>query len=283
MSLRELTDYLDTKGYTIETLPEFIDLSIGACLETPIHGSSNMYSSVADLVTSVTIYDKGKVQTFHKGTDDFNNVIFNTNDVVCFIEATIKIIPQRYLKKSMEFVKDDIIYSLDIYDYFRNNLSAVIQWYPDIKRVLRWKINETAIMKEDHPRTIYRFGGYLTILQYLFSKKVVTGKNHNILGYWKNINFIVRNFLLDSVGGHNDLEFAVSPENYLEVIKILKSEKVYGVGFRYAPAEKCFPNSWCYEKEALLIEVIFTKKEADYMQQLVHKFALKEHNGKYVV
>ncbi|MGE0228138.1 MAG: NAD-dependent epimerase/dehydratase family protein [Dehalococcoidia bacterium] len=127
--LSEITDVLDKADLTLATMPEFMGATAGACFFVDIHGSSNEYFSVADLILEVKYLDSnGDERTAKRGDSDWD-ALRRRDDRFFLTEVTFQCERSGYLTKRIEFLDDEELTSYLAQEH-RKNLSTVIQWFP---------------------------------------------------------------------------------------------------------------------------------------------------------
>lgn len=192
-SLAEVTKFLDQVDLTLATLPEFMGATAGACFFVDIHGSSNEYFSMLDLILEVNYLDeRGEVLTAKRGEPEWDAV--RQRDAQFFLtEVTFQCERAGYLTKHIEFV-DDALLPQYIAEEHRKNLSTVIQWYPHYRRMMVHHINRADAPPEraSAPRSTFRAAPYPAVRAaygaFLRGRNVLYGRHADILGTWKRMS-----------------------------------------------------------------------------------------------
>jgi len=86
---------------SLASYPNYWDISMGACVATPVHGHSNKHSTVASLMNWVKYFDieTQKVVTVHKGTPAFRDLMFNTHGKAVVLEVSLGTTARKYYRK----------------------------------------------------------------------------------------------------------------------------------------------------------------------------------------
>lgn len=192
-SLADVTRFLDQVDLTLATLPEFVGATAGACFFVDIHGSSNEYFSMLELILEVKYLDeRGETRTATRGDPEWDAL--RQRDSQFFLtEVTFQCERAGYLTKRVEFL-DDALLSQYITEDHRKNLSTVIQWFPHYRRMMVHHINRSDVQPEHPtaPRSTFRAAPYPTVRTVygalLRGKKVQYGRHADILGTWKRMS-----------------------------------------------------------------------------------------------
>ncbi|MDA2920404.1 NAD-dependent epimerase/dehydratase family protein [Desulfobacterota bacterium AH_259_B03_O07] len=284
ITIKNLLNFLDNKNLTIDSLPEFLDVGIGSCVKTPVHGSSYRYSNVAELFDYIKIYKNGTIREISKGSEEYNNLLFNKNNNSVILEVGIKHTPVYFLKKEIKHDEDSILLKKQFINYFYDNESVTVNWYPSISKVMIWEINKIDKRFEDKHYYIRRHAGISSYYHSRIRKKQFINKNHKILGLWPKLNTIERNIIKMSVKPASDIELGVLVGDFYKFIPLLYQIKhlFLAAGFRISKQDYGIVNSPSYLGDIIWVEVIGTKKPKELIE-IKEKFHIKCHNGKYEI
>lgn len=277
-SLLNLTRILSLNGFALATLPEFMNVSVGACFATPIHGSSITHSHLGQLIRGVFIYYDGR-WLFLKSTDEtFKRLIFNPNERYVLYALYIQIIPQFTLEKRLYF-RREFQDAATIPQILVSSFSTTVQWFVKEKRILVWKTEKSTkplnFLKDIFPRRRYN---YATAL--LLQKRLIRGYSHDILGTWTRLYPYERWLMNRSDVKVIEIIVPVSQFQQLYSSLVKYRDSISLVGFRCSP-----PNASDFEHDPttntseLLLWIDVATKNLELADYLVSKH--KHHVGKY--
>jgi len=102
----QLLTCLEQQGFWLDNYPNYHFISVGACILTPVHGSSLTHSFIADLVTWIRYYDRGigKIIAASREDSRFADVIFNTEKLgeIVILEVELRICRRIYYRLTSE-------------------------------------------------------------------------------------------------------------------------------------------------------------------------------------
>jgi len=286
ITLKDLTEQLDHKyNLTLSTLPEFLEVTVGSCLTTPVHGSSIQYANFAALASSIVYLKEGQTHRINQESSEWNQIIYSNDKSLIFIEATLNCVPSYKMTRSISWhPEDQIIHG--IVNLFRENDSCTIMWYPRKKLTMVWKMNRTTSKKR---RKVPNFIRHMTPAAVRFlpmKKRVFIDKSHHILGSWKELSkLFLFGMKLTSV---YDYEVAIPVDKFdifLDKLnkKRLEHSKLKSVAFRCSAQDKVV-NSPSYGKEVIWVEVATgDKPTVQMLSQLRHEVGGRVHWGKSIV
>ncbi|ODT75730.1 MAG: hypothetical protein ABS76_33285 [Pelagibacterium sp. SCN 64-44] len=140
-TLRAVLDYLAPRGLSLATLPEFVDISAGACFFTEVHGSSSDYVSVYDLITGIRYLRADGTEGYSRpGDADWEQLRADGGIVV--IEVEFQCCPNRQLANVIEWHPDSELEHF-VKGGYRDNFSTTLHWYPRSRELMVYKINPT--------------------------------------------------------------------------------------------------------------------------------------------
>ncbi len=145
--LSEITRFLDQVDLTLATLPEFSGITAGACFFVDVHGSSNEYFALRDLIQEVKYLDSSG-NTLSVSRDDPEWDRLREKDSGVFLtELTFRCEQSGFLTNRLEFRDEDVLEDY-ILTKHRENLSTTVQWYPSHHKCLIYNINRTDVAPE---------------------------------------------------------------------------------------------------------------------------------------
>ncbi|UYO00003.1 MAG: NAD-dependent epimerase/dehydratase family protein [Devosia sp.] len=146
-TLRAILAYLGPYGMTLGTLPEFVDISAGACFFAEVHGSSSDFVSVYDLITAIRYVDgdgEEKVAT----RDDVAWDRMREGNGIVVTEVTFQCCPNYRLANVIEWRPDSELESF-VAGGYRVNHSTTVHWFPRSRELMVYNINPA---REDQPK-----------------------------------------------------------------------------------------------------------------------------------
>jgi len=150
-TLRAILDYLAPRGLSLATLPEFVDISAGACFFTEVHGSSSEHISVFDLITAIRYLRGDGEEAFSSSSDPDWEHLRNDGTIVV-TEVEFQVCPNRNLANVIEWQPDSQLEGF-VNGGYRQNLSTTLHWYPRSREMMVYKVNPTneALAKDRGP------------------------------------------------------------------------------------------------------------------------------------
>jgi nucleoside-diphosphate-sugar epimerase len=146
-TLRAVLDYLVPRQMTLGTLPEFIDISAGACFFAEVHGSSADYISVYDLITAIRYVDMDGEEKASQRNDLEWDRLREGNGIIV-TEVTLRCRANHRLANIIEWHSDEKLESYMEGGYLAN-YSTTVHWYPRSREMMVYNVNPLA---DDHPK-----------------------------------------------------------------------------------------------------------------------------------
>lgn len=190
-TLRAVLDHLGPHNLTLGTLPEFVDISAGACFFAEVHGSSNDFISVYDLITAIRYIDAdGREIHSHRDDAVWNRLRADTRIVV--IEVTFRCAANQRLANVIEWHPDS-----QLEDYmaggYKVNFSTTVHWYPRSHELMVYNVNPIG---DAHPRDRGPFapmrGSPAMVQKLLLSLRLrgrlrIVGTTEEVLAPWTSV------------------------------------------------------------------------------------------------
>ncbi len=191
-SIREMLAYLSRQNMTLETLPEFIDISAGACFFAEVHGSSSHHISIYDLIEAIRYVDETGTERDSQRDDALWDQLRLKTGTIVVTEVTFRCRPSYYLGNVFAWEPDT---RLEYYagGGYRDNYATMIHWYPKRAELLVYKINpvdgvEASDARPFAPMRGSPYGMQKRILSFnLRGKARVAGLSERILAPWTGI------------------------------------------------------------------------------------------------
>jgi nucleoside-diphosphate-sugar epimerase len=173
-TLAQILVYLSPHGLTLETMPEFVDISAGACFFTEVHGSSGELISVYELIAAIRYLKPSGEEVFSERDDATWDALRGDNTIV-ITEVVFRCGPSRLLSNVIEWEPDD---RLEAYvgGGYLENLSTTVHWYPRNHELMVYRVNP---LEQDLPRDRRPFAplrGAPFLLQKLILRLRLRGK-----------------------------------------------------------------------------------------------------------
>lgn len=178
-TLGQMLAYLAPHGMTLETMPEFVDISAGACFFTEVHGSSAAFISVYDLITAIRYLRPDGEEVYSVRDDKSWDALRGDNSVVV-TEVVFRCHPRGQLSNVIEWQPDSRLEAYVSGGYLEN-LSTTVHWYPRNRELMVYRVNP---LQEGQPKDRRPFAplrGAPFILQKLILRLRLRGK-HRIVG-----------------------------------------------------------------------------------------------------
>jgi len=106
--VEDLLRALDPHSLSLKSYPNYHDISLGACIATPVHGHSSSTALMASQVLSFTYIDRlnpsGKQLMAAKGSASFKSCCFNLGDRYVVTSVTVKPCKKRFWKKKIVYL-----------------------------------------------------------------------------------------------------------------------------------------------------------------------------------
>jgi len=190
-TLRTVLDYLVPKGLCLATLPEFVDISAGACFFAEVHGSSSEFVSIYDLITAIR-YVNLEGEEVDSQRDDAEWDRLRGEKGIVVTEVTFRCSPNLRLANVIEWRPDD---QLERYvaGGYRANFSTTVHWYPRSRELMVYNVNPVG---DDHPKDRGPFaplrGSPAPIQKLLLSLRLrgrlrIVGSSEQVLAPWTGV------------------------------------------------------------------------------------------------
>lgn len=187
-TLRAVLAYLAPRKMTLGTLPEFVDISAGACFFAEVHGSSSDYISVYDLITAIRYVDADGEEKVSSRDDALWDRMRGKSGIVV-TEVTFRCQMNQDLANVIEWHPDS---DLEAYveGGYRANLSTTVHWYPRSRELMVYNVNPLA---ENHPKDRGPFapmrGSPAAMQKLLLSLRLrgrlrIVGRTEQVLAPW---------------------------------------------------------------------------------------------------
>ncbi len=191
-SLSELTDFLDSKGLALATLPEFAGITAGACFFVEVHGTSSQYFSLYEFIEEIRFLDEdGNEVVSPRDEERWAELRQRTHGFI-LTEVTFRCVPQTWLSNRMVWEPDTALESyLD--GGFRQHLGVTLQWYPVRKQLLVYKIDEVPGPVPGAAPSVAPFRGLpypaqrSLITLALRGRQLQVDRSHRILAPWREV------------------------------------------------------------------------------------------------
>lgn len=284
---------LDRYELTLPILPEFLYVSIGACIMTPVHGSSISGSCVADFAREITYLKDGQMFSVRHSDPEWDKIILSKGVII--LDVLFECVKTFYLKKNC-VIEDELVLT-NLEQVAKSNYSISIYWDMISHKTLIWKFN---IAKEPSKNLIqglfhktpkdlinYRMATILFPLMDGFSgKSFLLMKNFGSIGYFCSLVFAKKIRRFTKV---KTLEFAVPIENAEEFLHELSNEfrkiktRIPLVLIRFGAVNKLFSRILPVNPYIWVAFRTRNRNLLDIVCLLSKKYPLYFHTGKYVV
>jgi nucleoside-diphosphate-sugar epimerase len=187
-TLRTVLDYLVPRGQCLATLPEFVDISAGACFFAEVHGSSSEHISLYDLITAIRYVNREGDEVLSRRDDSAWDRLRGETGIVV-TEVTFRCSANRRLANVIEWHPDS-----QLEDYvaggYRANLSTTVHWYPRSRELMVYNVNP---LGDSHPKDRGPFaplrGSPAPIQKLLLSLRLrgrlrIVGSSEEVLAPW---------------------------------------------------------------------------------------------------
>lgn len=191
-TIRQMLAYLAPYNLTLQTLPEFIDISAGACFFAEVHGSSSELISVYDLIETIRYVDESGVERESKRDEAVWDELRLKTGIIVVTEVTFRCCPNFMLSNVFVWEADS---QLERYlsGGYRDNYATMIHWYPNRSEILVYNINPVMTAVRGDARPFMPMRGAPHRLQkrilglHLRGKTRVVGLSERILAPWTGI------------------------------------------------------------------------------------------------
>ncbi len=190
-TLRAILEYLAPRGLSLATLPEFVDISAGACFFTEVHGSSANYISLYDLITAIR-YVRPDGEEVYSRHSDAQWEQLRADDRIVVTEVEFQCTPTEQLANVIEWHPDSMLEAyLD--GRYLTNLSTTLHWFPRSGEMMVYNINPTGeVQRRDRgpfapmrgsPAAVQK----LLLLLRLRGRHRIVGPAQQVLAPWTSI------------------------------------------------------------------------------------------------
>lgn len=190
-TLRDMLDFLAPQDLTLGTLPEFVDISAGACFFAEVHGSSSEFIAVYDLITAIRYVDRDGVEKYAPRNDMEWDRLREGNGIVV-TEVTFRCRPNYRLANVIEWHPDSALEGYVNGGYLAN-FSTTVHWYPRSREMMVYNVNPLA---DDHPKDRGPFapmrGSPAAMQKLLLSLRLrgrlrIVGRSEQVLAPWTGV------------------------------------------------------------------------------------------------
>lgn len=191
--LFDVLDFLDGYGLTLGTLPDFRDISAGACFFTEVHGSSQDYVSMYDLIERIGYVDERGEEIIVSRDAGGWDAIRGTPGVVV-TQISFRCVPVRQLSNRIEWHDQQELDAL-VASALRPGPALTLHWYPVAGKVLVCSVAPPGASEatDRTPFTLFRGFPYkmlrLLLAFRMRGKLRVVGKSHEIQASWRAMPF----------------------------------------------------------------------------------------------
>eukprot|EP00466_Bigelowiella_natans_P011108 jgi/Bigna1/91513/estExt_fgenesh1_pg.C_1030048 len=287
----------------------------------PVHGHSHQFATVATLINSIKVFDidTQKCKVLKKGTKEFKNLIFNTNNNTLVLQVDIQPCPlEEFVKtrKRLDFVTStpDVLIKnakfgdscevrmyVPVLDVFLGSMPGVLKKTPMIKGLL---LTATVWNKRNK-----KGGGVVESSGSLDEKSLrpdssdVSGKLEiekvKVCDYvcvvthvrrgdinWKRYVEKSTKFLW-SLGSKliMNTEWFFTEEEFIVFWKYYQKNwwrfGWYKILIRHCKADE-FPHSPCYQRNVYAIDIVAFRYQRKFLADIMPKFSKTMHAGKFL-
>ncbi len=250
-SIREMLAYLAPRKLTLETLPEFIDISAGACFFAEVHGSSSALISIYDLIEAIRYVDETGTERQSLRDDVVWDQLRLKSGIIVVTEVTFRC-RQSFLLGNVFAWESDSRLEHYVSGGYRDNYATMVHWYPNRGELLVYNVNpvaqaEPADAKPFAPMRGSPYGMQKRILGLnLRGKKRVVGLSERILAPWTGIpaKALVGRFFKGAKAKVRNMEVCVPDQFAPELIARLRKQvpqmglsRDQGIGVRFTRQE----------------------------------------------
>lgn len=190
-TLRAVLDHLAPMGMSLATLPEFVDISAGACFFAEVHGSSNEHISLYDLISAIRYVGPDGAEVYSRRNDDEWDRL-RADPTIVVTEVTFRCQPNQRLANVIEWHPDSQLESY-VEGGYRANFSTTVHWYPRSQELMVYNVNPVG---EQHPRDRGPFapmrGSPAPVQKLLLSLRLrgrlrIVGSSEQVLAPWTSV------------------------------------------------------------------------------------------------
>lgn len=190
-TLRAVLDYLAPHGMTLATLPEFVDISAGACFFAEVHGSSGAFISVYDLITAIRYVGRDGEEV-HSLRDEALWDRLRGESGIVVTEVTFRCVPDQRLANVIEWHPDSTLERL-VEGGYRANLCTTVHWYPRSRELMVYNINPAQESHRKDRGPFVPLRGLPALLQKMVlglrlrGRLRIVGSSEQVLAPWKGV------------------------------------------------------------------------------------------------
>ncbi|MHA6298962.1 NAD-dependent epimerase/dehydratase family protein [Devosia sp. CAU 1758] len=190
-TLRTILDYLVPRQLTIATLPEFVDISAGACFFAEVHGSSAEHISIYDLIASIRYVDSSGEEK-HSDRDDAIWDGLRGDGGIVVTEVTFRCRPNQLLANVIEWQQESRLEDFVAGEY-QTNFSTTVHWYPLSHELMVYNVNPVPGMQAGDRRPFPPMRGSPHWIQKLLlnlrmrGKQRIVGSSERVLAPWTGV------------------------------------------------------------------------------------------------
>jgi hypothetical protein len=127
VTIRRAMDVLAAQGKELPVLPNYSYVALGTAFFVPIHGSASEFSTIAETIESVILYDPVEDRVIAAGTSDpaFSQFVYNLSAHVLLLRLTVKV-----KDRSRYSVKQETVTSppaQEVWDWFHDRAASNVE------------------------------------------------------------------------------------------------------------------------------------------------------------
>jgi len=190
-TLRMVLDHLIPQGMSLATLPEFVDISAGACFFAEVHGSSAEFVSVYDLISAIRYVDVDGEEKYSERDEPHWDRLREGRGIIV-TEVTFRCRSNYELANAIEWHRDG-----KLEDYVNGgylaNLSTTVHWYPRSGEMMVYNVNPLTGAKPKDRGPFAPLRGSpaamqkLILLLRLRGRLRVVGRSEEVLAPWSGV------------------------------------------------------------------------------------------------
>jgi len=291
-TLRDILDYLVPRGLTLATLPEFVDISAGACFFAEVHGSSAEHISVYDVIMAIRFVDSRGEEVFSTRDEASWDRLRGDGGIVV-TEVTFRCRPNQLLANSIEWQRESRLEDYVAGEY-RVNFSTTVHWYPRSHELMVYNVNPVEGVEPGDRRPFPPMRGSPHWIQKLLlnlrmrGRQRIVGTSERVLAPWTGVpaKRLLGKFFRDTRRRVRNMEVCVPDTHAAEFVAKLR---------RHLPEMKLMPGQGIgvrFTRDPVsgrgFVWVEMTSRDVSQMHAMVEmaRAACGEqfwlHRGKYV-
>ena len=234
-TLRTVLDHLGPKQMTLATLPEFVDISAGACFFAEVHGSSADCISIYDLIAAIRYVDQTGAERFST-RDEAEWDRLRVGNGIVVTEVTFRCQPNYRLSNVIEWHPDSRLEAFVEGGYLAN-LSTTVHWYPRSQEMMVYNVNpvDEGRPKDRGPFAPLRGSPFaiqkLLLLLRLRGRLRIVGWSEQVLAPWTGVpaKRLIGKYFRDARRRVRNMEVCV-PDNCAVAFLARLREKLPDIG-----------------------------------------------------